>query len=249
MLEQRQECFAVGLLVQRFATVCDEWTANLFEIRREVEECLGPQEETARHFLSPTQTQSPSERVPVGIFGKRLVAVATLRAEADRPGDCLEQRRLASTVLANEECDRCRQLQVQTRKQPRHREWMNARLYSIFTQRDVSQERASGQSRPGIKTFACHHKSIGMFARFGFAVFLTLAYALSIMNWQDYISITPGVRSGKPCVRGTRITVSDVLEYLAGGMDEQAILADFPELRREHIQAVLGFAAFKRRTF
>ncbi len=96
---------------------------------------------------------------------------------------------------------------------------MNARLYSIFTQRDVSQERASGESRPGIKAFACHHKSIGMFARFGFAVFLTLAYALSIMNWQDYISITPGVRSGKPCVRGTRITVSDVLEYLAGGMD------------------------------
>ena len=63
------------------------------------------------------------------------------------------------------------------------------------------------------------------------------------MNWQDYISITPGVRSGKPCVKGTRITVSDLLEYLAGGMDEQAILADFPELRREHIRAVLGFAA------
>jgi uncharacterized protein (DUF433 family) len=84
-------------------------------------------------------------------------------------------------------------------------------------------------------------------ARIGFAVFLTLAYALSIMNWQDYISITPGVRSGKPCVRGTRITVSDVLEYLAGGMDEQAILADFPELRREHIQAVLGFAAERER--
>ena len=54
------------------------------------------------------------------------------------------------------------------------------------------------------------------------------------MNWQDYISIIPGVRSGKPCVKGTRITVSDVLEYLASGMDEQAILADFPELRREH---------------
>ena len=53
------------------------------------------------------------------------------------------------------------------------------------------------------------------------------------MNWQDYISITPGVRSGKPCVKGTRITVSDVLEYLAGGMDERAILADFPELRRD----------------
>ncbi len=86
-----------------------------------------------------------------------------------------------------------------------------------------------------------------MVARIGFAVFLTLTYPLSIMNWQDYISITPGVRSGKPCVKGTRITVSDVLEYLAGGMDEQAMLADFPELRREHIQAVLGFAAERER--
>src|SRR5271156_4215642 len=74
-------------------------------------------------------------------------------------------------------------------------------------------------------------------ARIGFAVFSTLAYALSIMNWQDYISITPGVRSGKPCVKGTRITVSDILEYLASGMDERAILADFPDLRREHIRA------------
>jgi hypothetical protein len=47
--------------------------------------------------------------------------------------------------------------------------------------------------------------------------------------------------------KGTRITVSDVLEYLASGMNEQAILADFPELRREHIQAVLGFAAERER--
>jgi uncharacterized protein (DUF433 family) len=67
------------------------------------------------------------------------------------------------------------------------------------------------------------------------------------MNWRDYISITPGIRSGKPCVKGTRITVSDVLEYLASGMDEQAILTDIPELRREHIQAVLGFAAERER--
>jgi uncharacterized protein (DUF433 family) len=67
------------------------------------------------------------------------------------------------------------------------------------------------------------------------------------MKWQDYISISPGVRSGKPCVKGTRFTVSDVLEYLASGMDERAILADFPELRREHIQAVLGFAAERER--
>jgi hypothetical protein len=92
--------------------------------------------------------------MPVGIFGEGLVPVATLRTEADRPRDCLEQRRLAGTVLANEERDWCRQPQIQTRKQPRHRERMNARLYSILTQRDVSQERTSGQSRPGIKTLA-----------------------------------------------------------------------------------------------
>lgn len=67
------------------------------------------------------------------------------------------------------------------------------------------------------------------------------------MKWQDYISVQTGVRSGKPCVTGTRITVTDVLEYLAGRMDESTILADFPELRHEHIQAVLAFAAERER--
>ena len=54
------------------------------------------------------------------------------------------------------------------------------------------------------------------------------------------ITLDPAIRSGKPCVRGTRITVSDVLEYLAGGMTEAEILADFPELTREDIQACLA---------
>jgi uncharacterized protein (DUF433 family) len=57
------------------------------------------------------------------------------------------------------------------------------------------------------------------------------------------ITCTPGVRSGKACVAGTRITVSDVLEYLASGMSQEEILADFPDLRPEHIQAVLRYAA------
>lgn len=52
-----------------------------------------------------------------------------------------------------------------------------------------------------------------------------------------------GVRSGKPCVAGTRITVSDVLEYLASGMSQEELLADFPDLGAEHIQAVLRYAA------
>ena len=55
------------------------------------------------------------------------------------------------------------------------------------------------------------------------------------------------VRSGKPCIKGTRITVYDVLEYLAGGMSEDEILRDFPDLTREDIRASLAFAAARER--
>lgn len=67
------------------------------------------------------------------------------------------------------------------------------------------------------------------------------------MNWQDRISVNASVRSGKPCIKGTRITVYDVLEYLAGGMSEDEILADFPDLTREDIRASLAFAAARER--
>lgn len=67
------------------------------------------------------------------------------------------------------------------------------------------------------------------------------------MNFEDRITITPGVRSGKPCIKGTRITVYDVLEYLAGGMTEEQILVDFPDLTREDIRACLAFAAARER--
>jgi uncharacterized protein (DUF433 family) len=70
---------------------------------------------------------------------------------------------------------------------------------------------------------------------------------LTSMGWEELITVTPGVRSGKPCVRGTRITVQDVLEYLAAGMTEEQILADFPSLTSESIRAVLGFAAARER--
>ena len=63
------------------------------------------------------------------------------------------------------------------------------------------------------------------------------------MDWQNYIQVTPGVRSGKPCLIGTRITPADVLGYLASGMTEEEILKDFPSLTREHIRAVLAYAA------
>ena len=59
----------------------------------------------------------------------------------------------------------------------------------------------------------------------------------------DRITIEPGKRSGKPCIRGMRITVYDVLSYLASGMTEAEILEDFPELEHEDILACLSYAA------
>ena len=55
------------------------------------------------------------------------------------------------------------------------------------------------------------------------------------------------MRSGKPCIKGTRITVYDVLEYLAGGMSEEEIVSDFPDLTREDVRAALAFAAARER--
>lgn len=67
------------------------------------------------------------------------------------------------------------------------------------------------------------------------------------MNYQQLITVEPGKRGGKPCIRGLRITVYDVLEYLAAGMTEEEILADFSELTREDIKACLAFAADRER--
>lgn len=61
------------------------------------------------------------------------------------------------------------------------------------------------------------------------------------------IVIDPGIRNGKPVIRGTRITVTDILEYLAGGMSDEEILADFPDLTAEDIRAALAFAAQRER--
>ncbi|MBI4313014.1 MAG: DUF433 domain-containing protein [Chloroflexi bacterium] len=67
------------------------------------------------------------------------------------------------------------------------------------------------------------------------------------MSWQDRIAVDPLVRSGKPHIKGTRITVYDVLEYLAGGMSEAEILSDFPDLTPDDIRACLAFAAARER--
>ena len=61
------------------------------------------------------------------------------------------------------------------------------------------------------------------------------------------IEVRDGVRSGKPCFVGTRITVYDVLDYLAGGMSSAQIVADFPELTEDHVKAALAFAALRER--
>jgi uncharacterized protein (DUF433 family) len=70
---------------------------------------------------------------------------------------------------------------------------------------------------------------------------------LVLMDYSKIITIEPGKRSGKPCIRGMRITVQDVLEYLAGGMTEEEILRDFSELTRDDIKACLAFAADRER--
>jgi len=67
------------------------------------------------------------------------------------------------------------------------------------------------------------------------------------MDYHRLITIEPGKRGGKPCIRGMRITVYDVLEYLASGMSEDDILRDFPDLTREDIRACLAFAAERER--
>ena len=70
-----------------------------------------------------------------------------------------------------------------------------------------------------------------------------------IMNYRDYITIEPNKRGGKPCVRGLRITVYEVLKYLASEMTEAEILDDFPDLTREDLKACIAFAADRERRF
>ena len=67
------------------------------------------------------------------------------------------------------------------------------------------------------------------------------------MTYGDRITIEPGKRGGKPCIRGLRITVYDLLDYLASGMTEQQILHDFPDLEAADIRACLQFAADRER--
>jgi uncharacterized protein (DUF433 family) len=67
------------------------------------------------------------------------------------------------------------------------------------------------------------------------------------MNYQSIITIEPGKRGGRPCVRGMRISVADVLGWLAAGMSHQEIISDYPELTDEDIRACLAYAADRER--
>lgn len=73
-----------------------------------------------------------------------------------------------------------------------------------------------------------------------------MAYT-GVMDYRRIITLEPGKRSGKPCIRGMRITVADVLDYLASGMSQAEILGDFPELTSEDIKACLSYAADRER--
>lgn len=65
-------------------------------------------------------------------------------------------------------------------------------------------------------------------------------------DYKEYITIDPGIRSGKPCIRGMRITVDDVAGYMASGMSMEEIMEDFPELTRDDILACLTFVAERK---
>ncbi len=67
-------------------------------------------------------------------------------------------------------------------------------------------------------------------------------------DWRSVVTIEPGKRGGKPCVRGMRITVYDVLSYLAAGMTTDEIISDFPYLTRDDMQACLAYAAERERS-
>ena len=67
------------------------------------------------------------------------------------------------------------------------------------------------------------------------------------LDYTNIITVEPGKRGGKPCIRGLRITVYDILEYLASGMSDDEIVADFPDLTKEDVRACLAFAAERER--
>ena len=98
----------------------------------------------------------------------------------------------------------------------------------------------------GLCCIICHF--IASRANRAYTKFILEAAKIPV-DYSQIITIEPGKRSGKPCIRGLRITVYDVLDYLAGGMSPEEILADFPDLTETDIRACLAFAADAERRF
>ena len=85
------------------------------------------------------------------------------------------------------------------------------------------------------------------FVAYAYRVYINMLYNSHIMNYQQIITIEPGKRGGRPCIRRMRIAVSDVLGWLAAGMSHEEIIGDFPELTEDDIRACLAFAADRER--
>lgn len=81
----------------------------------------------------------------------------------------------------------------------------------------------------------------------GYFVSKALSPWMARMNYQDIITIEDGKRGGRPCIRGLRITVADVLGWLAAGLSHDQIIADYPELTGDDIRACLAYAADRER--
>lgn len=67
---------------------------------------------------------------------------------------------------------------------------------------------------------------------------------MTLINWREHISIDPNVCHGKPCIKGTRIMVSIILDYLNFGESVETILQEYPTLKKEDVRAALGYAAW-----
>ena len=85
------------------------------------------------------------------------------------------------------------------------------------------------------------------FSQMNLLEFGTIRAMEVVMDYSKIITIEPDKRSGKPCIRGLRMTVTDVLEYMAGGMTPEEIVDEFPDLTLEDIRACLAFAADRER--
>ena len=116
-------------------------------------------------------------------------------------------------------------------------------MISFIVATPIGKDAISSNSR------RCRHSAIIQFILYYkfFQEITKIEMHSLLMNYRDYITIEPNKRGGKPCIRGLRITVYEVLEYLASEMTEAEILDDFPDLTREDLKACIAYAADRER--